>query len=185
MPDAWDQWLDELSTRDDARIRLLEPGDVEEVLRIIRLHDTDDYRAARRTFEHYAFDATLAANAYVVAVTSETGDETTDERLVGVSGYWADRGEADRIFWVDWTYVNPFFQGRGFGSLLLSAVVETLADIGARKLFVATSSLPKYEAAVGLYQTHGFEREARLEDYYGDGEHQLILGRPMPNRTGD
>lgn len=179
MSDAWEQWLETLSTRHDTRIRLLEPDDVDEVLRIIRLHDTDDYKAARRTFEHYPFDDAHADSAYFVAFAPSERDGETDERLVGVSGYWADNSEAERIFWLDWTYVNPFFQGRGLGSTLLECVLETVAELDARKLYVATSSLPKYEAAVGLYEKHGFAIEARLTDYYAEGEDQIILGHTL------
>lgn len=177
MNDAWDQWLERQSEGIDGRIRPLEPRDLDEVLRIIRLHDSDDYRAARQTFEHYEFDGPIADSAFFVLVDRAEPDQ--EPRPLGVSGYWAGDYEARGIYWLDWTYVNPFVQGRGYGSALLGCVIETLEELEARKLFVATSSLPKYESALAFYRRHDFEREGTLVDYYAPGEDQIILGRPI------
>jgi ribosomal protein S18 acetylase RimI-like enzyme len=176
MIDDWDDWFDHLDDRSDLEIRPMCEADLDEVLRFIRLHDTDDWEAARRGFEQTDLGHPWERMLHLVAVDE---DDDGDVRPVGVSGYYIDDFEARGVYWLSWTYVNPFFQGEGVGTQLMNAVVETLEVLGARRLFVSTSSLDKYGAAVEFYERHGFEREGRLEDYYAPGEDQLILGRPL------
>ena len=158
-------------TREAGRpvIRPMVADDLAEVLRIIRLHDSDDYKAAKDAYEGYDFGA-RDEGGYVVLV------EPKEERVVGVCGHHIDDLEADGTHWLGWTYVNPFFQGRGYGTLLLNHVIAELRHLAARKLFLSTSSLEKYSEAVRFYERHGFVLEGRLRDYYQEGEDQLIMG---------
>lgn len=155
-------------------IRPMEAKDVDEVARAIRLHDTDDYEAACEVFERIEFSELPHAElGYLV------GEPSDEDRPVGVCGWYAGDAEARDVYWLGWTYVNPYFQGEGWGSDLLEAVLHGVAAYGGRKMFVATSSLEKYEPAVAFYERHGFEFEGRLTDYYADGEDQLVYGRHL------
>lgn len=170
MIDDWDDWFRQLDISPGVRIKALGEDDVDEVLRFIGLHDTDDHRAAQHSLEGYDFRPPYERAGYLVARLDEP-------RPVGISGYYIDDLEARGVYWLDWTYVNPFFQGEGIGSALLRATIETVYALGARKLFLSTSTLPKYERAVSFYRAHGFRQEGQLVDYYRDGEDMLILGR--------
>lgn len=152
-------------------VRLMRPADLDEVLRIIRLHDSDDYHAARQAFSRARFDLPHEVTAHFVLI------EPDERRPVGVSGYFGgDDPEAGGVYWLGWTYVNPFFRGRGYGGHLMEFVFAALREVGARKLFLTTSSLDKYSGAVRFYERHGFAEEGRLLDYYQDGEHQIVMG---------
>ena len=133
MIDDWDVWFRRLDARHDPHLRPMAEADLDEVLRMIRLHDTDDYDAARRGFEDCEFGPPYERMTHLVSVTE---DDNGDVRPVGVSGYYIDDFEARGIYWLSWTYVNPFFQGEGIGTALIEAVVETLEALEARKLFV-------------------------------------------------
>jgi len=153
-----------------APIRLMGPDDLDEVLRFIRLHDTDDYKAAKLAFAHTGFAQPVEHHAHFVVI------EPDERRPVGVIGYSIDDLEARGTYWLGWTYVNPFFRGKGYGSQLMVYVKEVLRELGARKLFLSTSGLEKYATAVSFYERHGFAREGRLIDFYADGDDKLIMG---------
>lgn len=175
MIDDWDMWLTDASEREGVTLRPLQPEDLEEVLRIIRLHDTDDFEAAADTFDYYDFEGALEDTAYFVLEDAPDGGES---RPLGVTGYYPDH-ETRQTYWLGWTYVNPFQQGSGYGSALLRFLLETLGRLDVRKLYLSTSSLEKYDRAVGFYEDHGFVREACLDDYYAEGEDQLIFARTL------
>ena len=155
----------------DVRIRPLEERDLEEVIRLIRLHDTDDAEAATEGLRGAQLRRRVERAAHVVI---EGGER---DRVMGISGWQVDDLEAEGVWWLGWTYVNPYEQGKGYGSMLMEFVLAMMRRFGARKLFLSTSSLEKYRAAISFYERHGFEREGRLRDFYADGEHQLIFGR--------
>ena len=96
--------------------------------------------------------------------------------IVGVTGYCPDIQETDDIHWLNWFFVHKDFQKHGYGGLLLEHVIDILKAKKARKLYVDTTSYRFYERAKILYESRGFKYEGTLKDYYGKGEHQIILG---------
>lgn len=170
MPD-WRAMINRLFGQHVPDIRPMTRADLDEVLRIIRLHDSDDYKAASISFERSGFDQHPEVGGHFVIM------HPTEPRPVGVSGYYIDDLEARGLYWLGWTYVNPFCRGQGYGGKLIKVVFEILKDVGARKLYLSTSSLPNYAAAVGFYKKHGFVEEGRLIDFYDDGDSQIIMGR--------
>ncbi len=157
-------------------IRALRPDDLDEAVRCVRLHDSDDARHALRDLERYLARCARAAPTGARFYVAEDRDE---ERVVGVCGWQADRGEGEGICWLGWFYVNPFFRRRGIGAALFRRVLDDLLPASFRKLYVDTSALPKYAPAVAFYRGVGFELEGRLRDYYGPGEDMLILGMTL------
>lgn len=158
-------------------IRLMTPHDLDEVLRIIRLHDSDDYHSARHAFSPERFTLSQEVTAHFVL------EDFEERRIVGVSGYFIDDDEAQGIYWLGWTYVNPFFRGRGFGKVLMRHVEERLLGLGARKLYLSTSSLEKYASAVRFYERCGFATEATLSDYFRPGEHKLLMAKSLSSQA--
>ena len=154
-------------------IRPMAASDLDEVVRCVRLHDSDDARHARKDLEQYLATASTSAPKNARFFVAE---DDTERRVVGVCGWQADRGEGEGICWLGWFYVNPYFQRRAVGRALFERVAADLRSVGVRKLYVDTSTLPKYAPAVAFYQAHGFEQEGRLRDFYAPGEDMLILG---------
>ena len=167
----FERWVAKQAAQLDAQIRLMRPGDVPEVLRLIRLHDSDDYKAAKLSLHPERFELPAHQTAHFVSLDPDKGQP------VGVCGYYVDDLEARGLYWLGWTYVNPFHRGQGHGSALMKLALAAVAHMGGRKLYLTTSGLPKYAQAVGFYQRYGFVQEGRLVDYYDEGDDQLILGR--------
>jgi ribosomal protein S18 acetylase RimI-like enzyme len=108
------------------------------------------------------------------------GDEVlvgvVNKKIIAVIGYCPDRLETKRSYWLGWFYVHKDYRDNKYGKTLLRKVINELKGIGAKKLFVDTSSDPNYIKAVDFYLKNGFKLEAVLRDYYGKGEDQLIFG---------
>lgn len=93
--------------------------------------------------------------------------------VLGYGGFWLLVDDAH----VATIAVHREWQGRGLGELLLLAMLERGAALGARQatLEVRVSNRP----ARHLYQKYGFYAEARRKRYYTDnGEDALIMTTP-------
>lgn len=66
-------------------------------------------------------------------------------------------------------YVDPFFQGRGIGSVL----IEFAAERGCRCLW----ALEKNEGAIRFYERHGFARTGERKHEEGTAEYLIKLSR--------
>ncbi len=151
----------------------------------IRPANADDYNAIIELFESWKpqnYDTPSAVKYYqnffsespccrqdTVFVCEEAG------HVVGVTGYCPD-DEAEDVYWLNWYFVRKNLTRQGHGRFLLDYVIKDVKENGARKLYVDTSDDPFYVSAVRLYKAVGFKEEARLKDFYEDGEDQIILG---------
>ena len=75
---------------------------------------------------------------------------------------------------------RPTGQGTGVGGALVAATERDLATAGGRLLLVETSSLDDFAAARRFYDGLGFTREARLRDFYAEGEDKIVFWKRLP-----
>lgn len=75
--------------------------------------------------------------------------------------------------------VLPVRQNGGVGKMLVRAVERRLAETGGRVLLVETSSLADYEGTRAFYDGLGFEREARIRDFYAEGEDKVVFRKKL------
>lgn len=75
--------------------------------------------------------------------------------------------------------VHPDRQGEGYGSQLMSSLVDRLANEGYGRLRLTVRAGD--ERARNFYADHGFERVDRLPDHFEDGD-GLLLARPLDGR---
>jgi GNAT superfamily N-acetyltransferase len=78
-----------------------------------------------------------------------------------------------------WIVVRTDIQGHGLGARLLKFAEQDSLENGARVLFVETSNLPHYEPTRQFYLKRGYEQEARLRDYYAEGDDQIIFRKRL------
>jgi [ribosomal protein S18]-alanine N-acetyltransferase len=71
--------------------------------------------------------------------------------------------------------VSPRHRRSGVATRLVEAGVEAVRQLGARSVILEVSYTN--EPAIALYQRLGFEQLAARENYYGPGQHALILKR--------
>jgi len=80
-----------------------------------------------------------------------------------------------------WIVVRPDAQGKGHGGLLLDFVEGDARRHGARMLFVETSGLPLYESTRQFYLRNGYHEEARVRDFYAEGDDQVYYRKRLAN----
>ncbi len=78
------------------------------------------------------------------------------------------------LYLVGFSIVPPR-RGQGWGRLLLDAVLEEAAALGADDLLLTVS--PDNAAARALYRSAGFAVEEELPAFYGSGQDRLLLRR--------
>lgn len=99
-----------------------------------------------------------------------TGPVPPSPPLVGYGGFWLMVGEAH----ISTLAVKPDYRRRGIGELLLVAMLDRAAELGAEvmTLEVRVSNL----AAQNLYRKYAFQQVGRRRLYYSDrGEDALIM----------
>lgn len=70
--------------------------------------------------------------------------------------------------------VLPSKQGRGAGKALVTGLMQRLRNDGGRLLLVETSSLDAYARTRSFYAGQAFTREARIRDFYQEGEDKIV-----------
>jgi ribosomal-protein-alanine N-acetyltransferase len=69
--------------------------------------------------------------------------------------------------------VSPRARRQGVGAALVRAGIDAVRHQGARTVMLEVGW--DNEPAIALYQLLGFEQRAAREDYYGPGQHALIM----------
>lgn len=75
--------------------------------------------------------------------------------------------------------VAPERQGNGSGGALLGEVEACVCD-WARILLIETSGLDGYKKTRAFYSKHGYTEEARIRDFYADGEDKVVFWKRLP-----
>ncbi len=70
--------------------------------------------------------------------------------------------------------IRPDLQGQGRGTTLLRYVEQRLKSEGERILLVETSGLASFDRTRSFYRQCGFEEEARIRDFYAEGDDKII-----------
>lgn len=78
-----------------------------------------------------------------------------DGSVVGTTGLYRKRSDADEAVWLSWFCVAPEHRGRGIGGRLLDFSIERARRTGARHLRLFTSSVPAEALAQRLYESRG------------------------------
>lgn len=75
--------------------------------------------------------------------------------------------------------VDPTRQNLGHGAALIRHIERALTQLGARILIVETSGLPEFERTCAFYKKLGFDREARVRDFYETGNDKVIFRKAL------
>lgn len=71
--------------------------------------------------------------------------------------------------------VHSDCQGKGIGTSMLHYIEQRLADCGERILLVETSGLTSFERTREFYRKCGYEKEARIREFYQAGEDKIVF----------
>jgi acetoin utilization deacetylase AcuC-like enzyme/GNAT superfamily N-acetyltransferase len=139
----------------------------------------------------------VAATGFFNAAEVEVAAELVKERLLkGIrSGYHfvlAERGPAlvayacygpiegtQGSFDLYWIAVAPEEQHKALGIQVLTRAEGAMRKVGAKRIYVDTSTADRYAGTRGFYQRMGFIEEARLPDFYAPGDGKVIYVKEL------
>jgi GNAT superfamily N-acetyltransferase len=122
----------------------------------------------------------------------EIAVELVEERLnLGqVTGYYFVFAEVDGVtsayscfgpiamsktsFDLYWIATHNDFRGKGIGKKLLEKTFIQARNMGCKIIIAETSGLPHYAPTRAFYDSTRFELEARLKDFYDEGDDKLF-----------
>ncbi|MEZ5742200.1 MAG: GNAT family N-acetyltransferase [Sphingomonadaceae bacterium] len=112
------------------------------------------------------------------------GDDTQqwlvfDDGQVDAACYFVPEEMADAVWNLLMIAVDPKRHGAGLGSQLMEAVDRQLAREGVRMLLVDTSGKDEFERTRAFYDMLGYEREARIRDYWSHGDDKVTFRKLM------
>ena len=96
----------------------------------------------------------------------------------GFACYGKIPGTADS-FDLYWLAVYQKKRAQGIGRQLITMVETCIAARNGRKLFIETSSRAQYASSRGFYRACGYREEARIKDYYQQGEDQVVFSKVL------
>lgn len=91
----------------------------------------------------------------------------------------APEAMADRVRNVLLIAVDRAAHGRGRGRALMALVERELAEGGTRLLLVETSGTDGFARTRGFYRLLGYDEEARIRDYYADGDDKVVFRKAL------
>jgi len=85
----------------------------------------------------------------------------------------------DRVWDLYWLCVDPTQQRQGIGSELLGRIEQDLCTRNARAIYLETSDSAAYATARQFYERHGYERLARIDNFYAPGDGKVIYRKVL------
>ena len=129
-------------------------------------------------------DDELAGFSAQIEGDAESGNLAEQWRVVGsdtlqAAALFGPEQMADGVWNLWFIAVLPELRGTKLGRTLLSTVEEVVRDQGGRILIVETSSQASFTATRRFYTARGYEEEARIRDWYGDGDAKVIFRKRL------
>ncbi|HDQ40190.1 MAG TPA: GNAT family N-acetyltransferase [Desulfonatronum sp.] len=73
-----------------------------------------------------------------------------------------------------WIAVHPDAQGQGLGRRLMAMCEEEIVKLAGTRVYIETSSRPRYHPTRCFYERCGYGLEATLQDFYAPGDHKFV-----------
>lgn len=97
---------------------------------------------------------------------------------IGVA-YYQPRPATDRVWDLTMIAVRADRQGLGRGTALMRHVEGALRAGGHRMLLVETSGVAAFESTRMFYAKLGYEKEARVRDYWAAGDDMVLFRKVL------
>jgi GNAT superfamily N-acetyltransferase len=82
-----------------------------------------------------------------------------------------------------WIAVEEGQRGGGVGRRLMAEVELRTGAAGGRRIYIETSSRPLYAPTRGFYERCGYVEEARLAEFYGEGDDKIVYSKALHPAT--
>ena len=78
-----------------------------------------------------------------------------------------------------WIVVDPTMHRGGIGRKLVAAAEEHIRKLGGKRVYIDTSSQPRYEPTHHFYSSCGYRVEATLREFYAPGDNKVIFSKVL------
>jgi len=78
-----------------------------------------------------------------------------------------------------WIVTDPPVQGKGFGRRLIEYVETNIVKRGGRMVLIETSSQEAYAPTIRFYKRAGYQRVARIKNFYRIGDDKLVFSKEL------
>ena len=95
------------------------------------------------------------------------------------AAYYAPETFTDGTYNLYFIVVRSSLQGGGIGSALLHRVEDELRQADGRVLIIETSGVDGFELTRKFYLKHHYSEEARIRDFYADGDDKVVFWRKL------
>jgi D-alanine-D-alanine ligase len=99
-----------------------------------------------------------------------------DDALMGFSCYGPIPGTASS-YDLYWIAVHRRYQRKGLGNVILEQTEARIRALGGTRVYAETSGRDLYHPTRSFYEGNGYAQEARIKNYYGPGDDQVIYGK--------
>ena len=86
--------------------------------------------------------------------------------VIGTTGLYRYKKDANEAVWVAWFCVDPKARGRGIGQALIDHTVMLARNAGFDRIRLYTSTDPNEAAAQHLYEKNGFKEIVQRESIF-------------------
>ncbi|RKG93099.1 GNAT family N-acetyltransferase [Corallococcus terminator] len=155
-------------------IRTLERKDREPLVALIRRIETFSQEEQDCAIELVDTALTAGNRDYSILV----ADRGQEGGLVGYACY-GPTPMTENAFDLYWIASSPEVRGQGIGAALVSAMEGDLRRRKARLIRVETSATEAYGPTRGFYASMKYGEEARLRDFYKQGDDLIILTKRL------
>lgn len=80
-------------------------------------------------------------------------------------------------FDIYWIAVSPNLQGRGLGKIILTEMERLINESGGNRVYVETSTQPRYASTRVFYERCGYHCEVILDDFYAPGDGKAVYSK--------
>ena len=80
-----------------------------------------------------------------------------------------------------WIAVHNEYRNKGIGKKLLSKTEKIIFDAGGTAVYAETSSQDLYEPTRRFYTLNNYNEEARLKNYYKQGDDKIVYTKRLRN----
>lgn len=101
-----------------------------------------------------------------------------DGGVVDGVAYYQPRA-SDRVWDLTMIALDPRRHGRGIGQSLMRHAEADLRGEGVRLLLVDTSATSRFDRTRRFYVALGYDEEARIRDYWGDGDDLVVFRKDL------
>ncbi|MBI5327928.1 MAG: GNAT family N-acetyltransferase [Deltaproteobacteria bacterium] len=89
---------------------------------------------------------------------------------------------ADGVYDIYWIVIDPPWQGKGVGTMLVKHLENILKREGARMVIAETSSQSKYDKTRSFYEKGGFNEASRIKNFYRVGDDKIVYIKTIDHK---